>query len=75
MLVNLVANASEAIGSGVGVVTVRTERADCWEQLSAEAPRTLEQWNERKMRRFGRSTEPLPESVPAMPKESAIEPA
>ena len=43
--------------------------------LPAEAPRMLEQWNERKMRKFGKATEPLPESVPAMPKESVIEPA
>jgi catechol 2,3-dioxygenase-like lactoylglutathione lyase family enzyme len=56
-------------------ITVRTERADCWEQLSAEAPRTLEQWNERKQRKFGRSTEPLPDTVPAMPADSKIVPA
>jgi len=56
-------------------ITVRTEQRDTWERLEAEAPQTLQEWNERKMRKFGKSTEPLPERVAAMPEESSIEPA
>ncbi|MND00591.1 hypothetical protein D3C83_192640 [compost metagenome] len=56
-------------------ITVRTERANTWDRLGAEAPRTLEEWNQRKLRKFGRSTEPLPAQVPAMPEDSTIEPA
>src|SRR6185295_7318476 len=56
-------------------ITVRTEQRDTWDKLTAEAPRTLAEWNERKLRKFGKATEPLPESVAAMPKESLIEPA
>jgi glyoxylase I family protein len=54
-------------------ITVRTEQADSWDKLAAEAPRKLTEWNERKRRKFGRSTEPLPQRVAAMPEDSTIE--
>ena len=56
-------------------ITVRTEQPDSWDRLAAEAPRTLKEWNERKRRKFGKSTEPLPQTVPAMPADSTIIPA
>jgi catechol-2,3-dioxygenase len=56
-------------------ITVRTEQRDTWERLAAEAPRALAEWNERKQRKYGRATEALPESVPAMPAGSTIVPA
>ena len=40
-----------------------------------EAPRKLAEWNERKKRKFGRSTEPLPQRVAAMPADSKVVPA
>jgi glyoxylase I family protein len=56
-------------------ITVRTEKADSWQRLAAEAERKLAEWNERKMRKYGRAPEPLPTRVPAMPADSTIEPA
>ena len=56
-------------------ITVRTEQPDSWDKLGAEAQANLKAWNERKKRKFGRSTEPLPAKVPAMPEDSTIEPA
>ena len=56
-------------------ITVRTEQADSWDKLGAEAQKNLKAWNERKKRKFGKSTEPLPKKVPAMPEDSTIEPA
>jgi catechol 2,3-dioxygenase-like lactoylglutathione lyase family enzyme len=56
-------------------ITVRTEKADSWQRLEADAPGTLKEWNERKKRKYGQSPEPLPEKVPAMPTDSTIVPA
>jgi catechol 2,3-dioxygenase-like lactoylglutathione lyase family enzyme len=56
-------------------ITVRTERADSWERLAAQAGRSLAEWNERKMRKFGRAPQPLPAAVPAMPADSTVVPA
>jgi hypothetical protein len=56
-------------------ITVRTEQADSWDKLAAEAPRNLAEWNERKRRKFGKPTEALPQRVPAMPEDSKIVPA
>ena len=56
-------------------ITVRTEQPDSWDKLAAEAPRTLQEWNERKMRKFGKATEKLPSRLAAMPEDSSIEPA
>lgn len=56
-------------------ITVRTEKADSWQRMEAVAPKTLAEWNERKKRKFGLGTQPLPETVPAMPADSTIVPA
>jgi catechol 2,3-dioxygenase-like lactoylglutathione lyase family enzyme len=56
-------------------ITVRTEQADSWERLAGEAQAQLAEWNERKMRKYGRAPEPLPEAVAAMPADSTIVPA
>ena len=56
-------------------ITVRTEKADSWQRMEAEAPKTLAQWNALKQRKYGQSPEPLPEAVPAMPADSTIVPA
>ena len=53
-------------------ITVRTEKADSWQRMEAEAPKTLAQWNALKQRKYGQSPEPLPEAVPAMPADSTI---
>jgi glyoxylase I family protein len=55
-------------------ITVRTEQADSWQRLAAEAGRNLAEWNERKMRKFGRAPQPLPAAVPAMPAGSTVVP-
>ena len=56
-------------------ITVRTEKADSWQRMEAEAPKMLVQWNALKQRKYGQSPEPLPEAVPAMPADSTIVPA
>ena len=56
-------------------ITVRTEQADSWDRLAAQATGRLAEWNERKMRKFGRAPEPLPAAVPAMPADSTVVPA
>ena len=56
-------------------ITVRTETADTWKRLEADAPANLEQWNALKKRKYGQSPAPLPENVPAMPADSTIVPA
>ena len=56
-------------------ITVRTEKADSWQRMEAEAPKTLAQWNALKQRKYGQSPEPLPAAVPAMPADSTIVPA
>src|SRR6185436_6072689 len=56
-------------------ITVRTEQADSWQRLEADANSSLEKWNALKKRKYGQSTEPLPASVPAMPADSTIVPA
>lgn len=56
-------------------ITVRTETADTWKRLEADAPGNLEQWNALKKRKYGQSPEALPENVPAMPADSTIVPA
>ena len=56
-------------------ITVRTEKADSWQRLEADAPANLEQWNALKKRKYGQSPAPLPENVPAMPADSTIVPA
>jgi catechol 2,3-dioxygenase-like lactoylglutathione lyase family enzyme len=56
-------------------ITVRTEQADSWDKLAAEAPRKLAEWNERKRRKFGKTTKPLPLRVAAMPEDSKVVPA
>ncbi len=53
-------------------ITVRTEKADSWDQLAAEAQAKLAEWNERKLRKYGRAPETLPAAVPAMPADSTI---
>ena len=53
-------------------ITVRTEKADSWQRMEADAPGTLKEWNARKKRKYGQSPEPLPEKVPAMPTDSTI---
>ena len=56
-------------------ITVRTEKADSWQRMQAEAPKTLAQWNALKQRKYGQSTQPLPAAVSAMPEDSKIVPA
>ena len=56
-------------------ITVRTETADTWKRLEADAPGNLEQWNALKKRKYGQSPEALPKNVPAMPADSTIVPA
>ena len=56
-------------------ITVRTEKADSWQRLEADAPANLEHWNALKKRKYGESPAPLPEKVPAMPTDSTIVPA
>jgi catechol 2,3-dioxygenase-like lactoylglutathione lyase family enzyme len=56
-------------------ITVRTEKAGSWQSMEQEAPKTLAEWNDRKKRKYGQSTEPLPAAVPAMPADSTIVPA
>jgi catechol 2,3-dioxygenase-like lactoylglutathione lyase family enzyme len=56
-------------------ITVRTEKEDSWQRLAGEAEDKLAQWNELKLKKYGRRPEPLPERVPAMPPDSTIVPA
>jgi len=56
-------------------ITVRTEKADSWQRMEAEAPQKLAEWNALKKRKYGQSPEALPERVPAMPADSTIVPA
>lgn len=56
-------------------IAVRTETADTWKDLAREAPAKLAEWNARKKRKYGKSTEAMPEAVPAMPADSTIVPA
>lgn len=56
-------------------ITVRTEQADSWQRMEAEAPKMLAEWNALKQRKYGQSPEPLPAAVPAMPADSTIVPA
>ena len=56
-------------------ITVRTEKADSWQRLEADAQTQLQQWNALKKRKYGQSPAALPESVPAMPADSTIVPA
>jgi len=56
-------------------ITVRTEKADSWQRMNAEAPKMLTEWNALKKRKYGQSPEPLPAAVPAMPADSTIVPA
>jgi catechol-2,3-dioxygenase len=56
-------------------ITVRTEQADSWQRLEADAQKQLQQWNALKKRKYGQSPAALPESVPAMPADSTIVPA
>ncbi len=56
-------------------ITVRTEQPDSWDKLAEDAPKQLVRWNELKQRKYGRSPEPLPAAVPAMPADSTVVPA
>jgi lactoylglutathione lyase len=56
-------------------ITVRTETADTWPRLEADAAANLKNWNALKKRKYGQSPAALPESVPAMPSDSTIVPA
>jgi catechol 2,3-dioxygenase-like lactoylglutathione lyase family enzyme len=56
-------------------IAVRTETADTWKDLAAQAPASLAQWNALKKRKYGKPTEALPAAVPAMPADSTIVPA
>ena len=56
-------------------ITVRTETAQTWPRLEADAAANLEKWNALKKRKYGQSPAPLPEKVPAMPADSTIVPA
>jgi lactoylglutathione lyase len=56
-------------------ITVRTETADTWPRLKADAAANLKNWNALKKRKYGQSPAALPESVPAMPSDSTIVPA
>lgn len=56
-------------------ITVRTEKADSWDRMAAEAPAKLAEWNALKKRKYGRLPEPAPDSVPAMPADSTVVPA
>ena len=56
-------------------ITVRTETADTWPRLEADAAANLKNWNALKKRKYGQSPAALPESVPAMPADSTIVPA
>jgi len=53
-------------------ITVRTEKADSWQRLEADAQGQLEKWNALKKRKYGQAPKPLPETVPAMPADSTI---
>jgi catechol 2,3-dioxygenase-like lactoylglutathione lyase family enzyme len=52
-------------------MTVRTEEADTWQKLEAQARPELERWNELKKRKYGYSV-PSVEKIPAMPADSTI---
>lgn len=56
-------------------ITVRTEKADSWQRLAAEAPTKLAEWNALKKRKYGQLPEALPATVPAIPADSTIVPA
>jgi catechol 2,3-dioxygenase-like lactoylglutathione lyase family enzyme len=56
-------------------IAVRTETANTWKDLAAEAPAKLAEWNARKKRKYGKSTEELPAAVAAMPADSTVVPA
>jgi len=56
-------------------ITVRTETAETWPKLEAEASTKLKEWNALKKRKYGQSPKPLPDNVPAMPADSTIVPA
>ena len=56
-------------------ITVRTETADTWPRLEADAAANLKNWNALKKRKYGQSPKPLPKDVPAMPADSTIVPA
>ena len=53
-------------------MTIRTETADTWRKLAADAPKELVKWNELKKRKYGESPKALPKNVPAMPADSTI---
>jgi catechol 2,3-dioxygenase-like lactoylglutathione lyase family enzyme len=55
-------------------IAVRTEKADTWSKLAAEAPGELEKWNALKKRKYGQSAQAAGE-IPAMPADSTIVPA
>jgi len=56
-------------------IALRTETANTWKDLAAEAPAKLAEWNALKKRKYGKATEALPASVPAMPADSTVVPA
>ena len=56
-------------------IALRTETANTWKDLAAEVPAKLAEWNALKKRKYGKATEALPASVPAMPADSTVVPA
>lgn len=56
-------------------VTVRTEQADTWSRLEAQAPSELEKWNSLKKRKYGWTLESSAGPVPAMPADTTVVPA
>ena len=53
-------------------ITVRTETADTWKRLEADAPGNLEQWNALKKRKYGAAAAGAKDKIPAMPADSTI---
>jgi len=53
-------------------ITVRTEKPGTWQALEGQAVKELEKWNALKKRKYGRTTEALPQRVAAMPADSKI---
>ena len=53
-------------------MTIRTEKADTWQKLAADAPKELAKWNELKKRKYGAAPAGAKDKIPAMPADSNI---
>ena len=53
-------------------MTIRTEKADTWQKLAADAPRELQRWNELKKRKYAAAPGAAKDKIPAMPADSTI---